>query len=125
MDDETLKVIGYVISSTYRVKVLKSLAKGDMIPTEIANDSGIRMNHISKVLAELKAKGIVICTNEKQRKNRNYHLTDLGKEMDHKYGGVPSGVRVCIIQVSWGGVLVPFYEWYVAADYGFAGTRYT
>lgn len=81
MDDETLKDMGYVISSTYRVKVVKSLSKGDMIPTEIANDSGIRTNHISKVLAELKAKGIVICTNEADKKNRNYHLTDLGNEI--------------------------------------------
>lgn len=81
MDDETLKVIGYVISSTYRVKVVKSLSKGDMIPTEIAHDSGIRTNHISKVLAELKAKGIVVCTNEEDKKNRNYKLTKLGKEI--------------------------------------------
>lgn len=81
MNDEVLKVYGYVITSSYRERVVKSLAKHDMIPTEIANDSGIRMNHISKVLAELKAKGIVICTNEKQKKNRNYHLTDLGREI--------------------------------------------
>lgn len=81
MDDESLKVMRHIISSTYRVKVVKSLSKRDMIPTEIANDSGIRTNHISKVLAELKAKGIVVCTNEKQKKNRNYHLTDLGKEI--------------------------------------------
>ena len=81
MDDEVLKVYAYVITSTYRQKVVQSLAKGDMIPTQIANDSGIRANHISKVLAELKSKGIVVCTNEHDRKNRNYHLTDLGNEI--------------------------------------------
>lgn len=81
MKDEVLKVYAYVITSSYRERVVKSLAKHDMIPTEIANDSGIRTNHISKVLVELKAKGIVICTNEEQRKNRNYHLTDLGREI--------------------------------------------
>ena len=81
MKDEVLKVYAYVITSTYRERVVKSLAKHDMIPTEIANDSGIRTNHISKVLTELKAKEIVICTNEEQRKNRNYHLTDLGREI--------------------------------------------
>lgn len=81
MNDEVLKVYGYVITSSYREKVIKSLAKHDMIPTQIAHDSGIRTNHISKVLAELKAKGIVICTNEEDKKNRNYHLTDLGREI--------------------------------------------
>lgn len=60
---------------------MRSLAKEDMIPTEIARDSGIRPNHISKVLKELKDKQIVICTNEQDRKNRNYHLTDLGREI--------------------------------------------
>ena len=55
-----------------------------MIPTQIASDSGIRANHSSKVLAELKAKGIVICTNENDKKNRNYHLTDLGIEIAEK-----------------------------------------
>lgn len=81
MNDETLKVYAYVITSKYREKVVQSLAKEDMIPTEIARDSGIRPNHISKVLKELKDKQIVICTNEQDRKNRNYHLTDLGREI--------------------------------------------
>ena len=79
--NETLKVYAYVITSSYREKVVRSLAKEDMIPTEIARDSGILPNHISKVLGELKSKGIVVCTNEHKRKNRNYHLTDLGREI--------------------------------------------
>lgn len=81
MDDEVLKVFGFVLISSYRRRVVNSLSKHDMIPTEIAHDSGIRTNHISKVLAELKTKGIVVCTNEDDKKNRNYHLTDLGKEI--------------------------------------------
>lgn len=68
MNDEVLKVYAYVMVSSYRQKVVKSLSKYDMIPTEIAQDSGIRTNHISKVLNELKTKGIVKCTNENQRK---------------------------------------------------------
>ena len=81
MDGEGWKAFGFVLISSYRRRVVNSLSKNDMTPTAIANDSGIRMNHISKVLAELKAKGIIICTNEEQKKNRNYHLTDLGKEI--------------------------------------------
>ena len=81
MEDEVWKVYGYVITSSYRERVVRSLVKKDMIPTEIARDSGILPNHISKVLGELKSKGIVVCTNEHKRKNRNYHLTDLGGEI--------------------------------------------
>ena len=46
----------------------------DMIPTQIAHDSDILPNHVSKVLRELKEKDVVVCTNEQDRKNRNYHL---------------------------------------------------
>ena len=81
MNDETLKVYAYVITSTYRKKVVKSLSKRDMIPTQIAHDSDILPNHVSKVLRELKEKDVVVCTNEQDRKNRNYHLTDLGMEI--------------------------------------------
>ena len=51
------------------------------IPTNIAKDSGIRTNHISKVLSELKSKEIVECINEEARKGRLYRLTDTGKEV--------------------------------------------
>ncbi|ALT68951.1 transcriptional regulator [Methanobrevibacter millerae] len=81
MNDETLKIYAYVITSTYRKKVVKSLSKRDMIPTQIAYDSDILPNHVSKVLRELKEKDVVVCTNEQDRKNRNYHLTDLGMEI--------------------------------------------
>ena len=81
MNDETLKVYAYVITSTYRKKVVKSLSKMDMIPNQIAHDSDILPNHVSKVLRELKEKDVVVCTNEQDRKNRNYHLTDLGMEI--------------------------------------------
>jgi len=59
MNDEILKLYAYVITSKYRERVVRFLSKRDMIPTEIANDSGIRPNHISKVLKELKDKQIV------------------------------------------------------------------
>lgn len=81
MEDEVWKVYGYVITSSYRERVVRSLVKKDMIPTEIAQDSGIKANHISKVLRELKDKGIVVCTNEEDKKYRNYQLTSLGREI--------------------------------------------
>ena len=55
LTDEMLSEISYVQISTYRAKVMKSLDGEVKIPTHIARDSEIRPNHISKVLAELKA----------------------------------------------------------------------
>ncbi len=81
MDDETLKVYGYVISSSYRQKSVQSLNKSDKIPTDLAEDIGIRTNHISKVLRELKECGVAECINEEKRKNRVYRLTSMGEDV--------------------------------------------
>ena len=79
--DELLKLTSYVQISKYREKTLKSIGDEVKIPTHIAQDSGIRTNHISKVLSELKSKDIVECINEEARKGRLYRLTDTGKEV--------------------------------------------
>ncbi len=85
LDDETLKKLAFVSVSTYRVKAIKSLEDGQVkIPTNIAKDAGIRSNHISKVLTELKEIGAAECINEEARKGRLYRLTDLGETIsDH------------------------------------------
>ena len=80
-NDELLKLTSYVQISKYREKTLKSIGDDVKIPTSIAKDSGIRTNHISKVLSELKSKDIVECINEDARKGRLNRLTDTGKEV--------------------------------------------
>ncbi|MBR5504344.1 MAG: transcriptional regulator [Methanobrevibacter sp.] len=79
LSDEMLKEISYVKISTYRTKVMKSLDGDVKIPSVIAKDSGIKTNHISKVLSELKAHELVECINPEVRKGRLYRLTDKGE----------------------------------------------
>ena len=81
LSDEMLKEMSYVKISKYRTKVMKSLDGDVKIPTVIAKDSEIRPNHISKVLAELKAHELVECINPEVRKGRLYRLTDKGDEI--------------------------------------------
>ena len=81
LSDEMLKEMSYVKISNYRTKVMKSLDGDVKIPTAIAKDSEIRPNHISKVLAELKAHELVECINPEVRKGRLYRLTGKGKEI--------------------------------------------
>ena len=81
LSDEMLKEMSYVNISKYRAKVMKSLDGEVLIPTQIARDSGIRTNHISKVLSELKAHELVECINPEVRKGRLYRLTDKGDEI--------------------------------------------
>lgn len=81
MDDEVLKLYGYVNISTYRVKAVKALQGCEKTPTNIARDSGIKVNHISNVLRQLKDCRVAECINEDAHKNRIYRLTQLGEEV--------------------------------------------
>lgn len=78
LTDEILTEISYVEISSYRKKVMKSLDGEVLIPTQIARNSEIRSNHISKVLSELKTHELVECINPEVRKGRLYRLTDKG-----------------------------------------------
>ena len=81
IDDETLKTYAYINISSYRVKTVKALKDEVLMPTQIAKDAGIRTNHISKVLKELKETGVAECINEDFKKGRHYRLTSLGEEI--------------------------------------------
>ena len=81
LTDEILTEISYVEISSYRKKVMKSLDGEVLIPTQIARNSEIRPNHISKVLSELKAHELVECINPEVRKGRLYRLTPKGDEI--------------------------------------------
>ncbi len=79
LTDEILTEISYVQMSKYRIKVMKALEGDVKIPSVIAKDSGIKTNHISKILSELKAHELVECINPEVRKGRLYRLTDKGE----------------------------------------------
>ena len=81
LSDELLIEISFVQISKYRLKAMKALEDNVKIPSVIARDSGIKTNHISKVLSELRAHGLVECINPEVRKGRLYRLTDIGEEV--------------------------------------------
>ena len=81
LSDEMLTEISYVQISKYRTKVMKSLEDEVKIPSQIAKDSSIRVNHISKVLSELKAHELIECINPEVRKGRLYRHTDKGEQV--------------------------------------------
>ena len=80
--EEKYNKAGYVIGSTYRSKVLNAIyTLGHSTPTNIAYLCGIRVNHISKILRELKEAGLVKCINPDVRKGRIYCITDEGEQI--------------------------------------------
>ena len=81
LSDEMLTEISYVNISKYRTKVMKSLDGEVLIPSQLAKNSGIRTNHISKVLSELKSHELVECINPEVRKGKLYRLTETGEDV--------------------------------------------
>lgn len=72
--------IGYIISSKYRVTVLRELADGPATPSRIAADSNISIAHVSRALQELRDRGLVeLLVPEDRRKGRIYGITDAGQ----------------------------------------------
>jgi predicted transcriptional regulator len=76
------ELIGYINSSKYREKALDYLSKKRNTPTNIAKNTGIRVNHISKVLKELSVKGLIQCLNPEARKGRIYEITEVGRKVN-------------------------------------------
>ena len=74
-ENEIFKLVGYVIASEYRTNIIKCIGN------DIAEEVGLRTNHVSNVLKELKKEGIVVCLNEEAKKGRLYKNTDLGIEI--------------------------------------------
>ena len=81
MNDELLILKSYVEISSYRTKTIKSIGETVKIPSKIAKESGIRTNHISNVLKQLKEHKLVECINEESKKGRLYRLTEKGKQV--------------------------------------------
>ena len=80
-EEELLISLGYVMASSYRLRVIKYIGTGVKIPSDIAKKIGVRTNHISNVLSDLKENGLVICLNENANKGRLYKNTELSLEI--------------------------------------------
>ena len=69
---------GYVLASRYRKIVLKFLLEGPRTPTQIANESGCNVSHISRSLRELEKRNLIKCLTPARRKGKIYSITKLG-----------------------------------------------
>jgi DNA-binding MarR family transcriptional regulator len=76
------EVIGYVVSSTYRVQVLEQLSDSPAPPSTIADETGCAISHVSRALQDLREHGLVdLLVPEDRKKGRIYGITDEGREI--------------------------------------------
>ena len=87
MEKEMIKGISLLKNSEYRRKILDSLSEANYLtPSEIAEKTEIRLNHISNFLKDLKDYNLVICLNDEEKRGRLYQITKLGKKVVEEYG---------------------------------------
>lgn len=71
--------VSYVISSSYRVKVVHRLADSPATPSRIATETDCPIAHISRALRGLRDRELVeLLVSEHQQKGRVYGITDNG-----------------------------------------------
>lgn len=76
------EVVGYVVSSRYRVDVLQRLAESPAPPSTIADDTNCAVSHVSRALQDLQERGLVdLLVPESRKKGRIYGITDGGREV--------------------------------------------
>ena len=72
----------FVVSSGYRERVLTSLAPRPKVPRQVAEETDLRIVHVSRALRELADHGLVEClTPEVKARGRLYGLTESGAEL--------------------------------------------
>lgn len=72
--------VSYVIGSKTRKAVMMKL-ETPRTPTFLATDLSVNLANISRALAELEGKDIVVCLTPKQKVGKIYSLTKKGKDL--------------------------------------------
>jgi len=77
--------VSFVISSRYRVIVLKRLAEGPSTPSQIASDADVGIAHVSRALQRLRERDLVdLLVSDDRKKGRVYGLTEPGRDVWEK-----------------------------------------
>jgi len=87
MDKEMIKGISLLKNSEYRKKILESLSNFSYLtPSEISENTKIRLNHVSNFLKDLKDNKLILCLNEGDKRGRLYQLSELGRKVIKENG---------------------------------------
>ena len=71
-------LVKYVLRSSYRVRVLNAIGNDVKMPSQIAKQSNVLNNHISRTLRQLREHGLIELINPEMRCGRLYRLTNCG-----------------------------------------------
>ena len=80
-DEKFLEKIAYVLASEHRTNIILFMQNELYTPKQIGDAIGVRTNHISNLLAQLRKYDLVYCATPKIRKGKLYSLTKEGKSV--------------------------------------------
>jgi predicted transcriptional regulator len=72
---------GFVVSSSYRQKVVLSLKRYPKTPKQVSSELKLHLSHVSLTIKELCEIGIVENLTPELRKGKVYQLTTAGEEI--------------------------------------------
>jgi predicted transcriptional regulator len=72
------ELISFVKRSSQRKKILDVLNEPST-PTQVAKKTNMYLTHVSRTLRELSEKDLVVCLTPKERVEKYYKITKLGK----------------------------------------------
>lgn len=70
--------VKYILKSSYRVRVLQAIGHDVKTPSQIAKDSSVLNNHISRTLRQLYENDLIELINPEMHCGRLYRLTEKG-----------------------------------------------
>lgn len=75
-------LMGFVISSKYRIAVLRYLAERPATPSRIASETELPITHISRALGSLQDRSLVeLLVSKEKKKGRIYGITEQGEQL--------------------------------------------
>ncbi len=83
-------LISFVKSSDKRLRILSMLKDTVSTPSDISNELGISITHVSSTLTELKGIELVVCLTPDRRKTKLYKSTKKGDKVLAKLNEIES-----------------------------------
>jgi DNA-binding transcriptional ArsR family regulator len=88
-DNPDWDAVGYVTASDHRTRVLNAVDDtSPTTPTQVSEEVGLDVSHVSRSLRDLKDRGLVDILNPDARKGRIYQLTTDGESVVEKVNEV-------------------------------------
>jgi hypothetical protein len=83
LNSAVLNIISDIKSSKYRQEALYIFMKSKeaKTPSKISKILGIEVSHTCKILNDLKNHELIICINEKDKKNKIHEISELGRSI--------------------------------------------